>query len=105
MTDARLTFSDLDDDLQTEEEVKDMDLLASGEIHILDIANYTLRHIASMSLTTMRTYNNFLLHAYPVRLKALHIINCPTSLNRMVAIMRPFIPDEVFKMVSKGHFN
>ncbi|TMW49155.1 hypothetical protein DOY81_005745 [Sarcophaga bullata] len=102
MNDARLIFSDLDDGLQTEEEVEDMDLLASGEIHILDIANYTLRHIASMSLTTMRTYNHFLVHAYPVRLKALHVINCPTSLNRMMAIMRPFIPDEVFKMI---HFH
>lgn len=104
MTDVRLAFSDLDDDFRTEEEVTDMNALASGEIHIIDIGNYTLRHIASMSLSTMRVYMNFLQNAYPVRLKAMHIINCPTSLNHMMAITRPFIHEEVYKMVSVSNF-
>lgn len=100
MTDVRFIYSDLEEDYDQESEVVDMNSLADGEIHIVDIGNYTLSHMASMSILTMRTYMNFLQHAYPVRLKATHVINCPPFLNRMIAVMKPFIHDEVFKMVS-----
>lgn len=107
MTDVRFAFNDITenydktdtDESATDDNEDDLSSLANGEIHIVDIANYTLRHIASMSLMVMRTYMNYLQEAYPVRLKAMHIINCPTHLNRMVAITRPFIREEVFKMV------
>ncbi|KAM7348551.1 alpha-tocopherol transfer protein-like [Cochliomyia hominivorax] len=102
MTDVRFIYSDLEENFNDDSEIDDMETLANGEIHIVDIGNYTLRHMASMSLMTMRTYMNFLQHAYPVRLKAMHVINCPTFLNRMVAITRPFIHEDVFKMI---HFH
>ncbi|XP_065364258.1 alpha-tocopherol transfer protein-like [Calliphora vicina] len=102
VADVRFIYSDVEEDFANDAEVEEMESLASGEIHIVDIGNYSLRHMASMSLMTMRTYMNFLQHAYPVRLKAMHIINCPTYLNRMVAITRPFIHEDVFKMI---HFH
>ncbi|XP_059224120.1 alpha-tocopherol transfer protein-like isoform X2 [Stomoxys calcitrans] len=121
MTDVRFTYNDLQEnfdelgnkdhddksdkhDIENEEQEEEDDLssLANGEIHIVDIANYTLRHLASMSLMVMRTYMNYLQEAYPVRLKAMHIINCPTHLNHMVAITKPFIREEVFNMI---HFH
>lgn len=100
LADVRFIYSDVEEDFANVAEVEDMESLSSGEIHIVDIGNYSLRHMASMSLITMRTYMNFLQHAYPVRMKAMHVINCPTFLNRMVAITRPFIHEDVFKMVS-----
>lgn len=78
----------------------DMESLASGEIHIVDTSKFTMRFIASISLSVMRTYMNYMQEAYPVRLKAMHIINCPNYANRMIAILRPFIREEVFKMVT-----
>ncbi|XP_073830645.1 alpha-tocopherol transfer protein-like [Musca autumnalis] len=113
MTDTRFTYNDLTEnfnEVSSTESAKDEDCdidddmssLSSGEIHIVDIANYTLRHIANMSLMVMRAYMNFLQEAYPVRLKAMHIINCPTHVNRMVTITKPFIREEVFNMT---HFH
>ncbi|XP_005188110.1 alpha-tocopherol transfer protein [Musca domestica] len=114
MTDTRFTFDDVTDKFldvapnsATTDDDKDcidddMSSLSNGEIHIVDIANYTLRHIANMSLMVMRAYMNFLQEAYPVRLKAMHIINCPTHVNRMVTITKPFIREEVFNMT---HFH
>ncbi|XP_075157167.1 alpha-tocopherol transfer protein-like [Haematobia irritans] len=117
MTDARFTYNDHqrnydnissngngnnDADDGYDDDDDDMATLANGEIHIVDIANYTLRHLASMSLMVMRTYMNYLQEAYPVRLKTMHIINCPTQLHRMVAITRPFIREDVFNLI---HFH
>lgn len=100
MSDSRFTYSDLTDDYsQNNQTDVDMSSLASGEIHIMDISNYTLRHMASMSLMVMRSYMNYMQEAYPIRLKAMHVINCPSYLNRMLAITKPFIREEVFKLV------
>lgn len=76
--------------------------LADGQIHIMDVENYTLGHMTNMSLSLTRTYMKYLQEAYPLRLKALHVINCPAYFNRMLAITRPFIRDDVFQMVM-GH--
>ncbi|XP_061392296.1 alpha-tocopherol transfer protein-like, partial [Musca vetustissima] len=114
MTDTRFTFDDVTDNFSVtpppptetatdDEDIDDdMSKLSNGEIHIVDIANYTLRHIANMSLMVMRAYMNFLQEAYPVRLKAMHIINCPAQVNHMVRITKPFIREEVFNMT---HFH
>ncbi|XP_050330241.1 alpha-tocopherol transfer protein isoform X1 [Bactrocera neohumeralis] len=96
------------DDSQTEEtsEIEDDSLqddsISNGEVQICDIGDYTLSHMARISFTTLRMYMNFLQEAYPVRLRAMHIINCPPFLNKMVSIVKPFIHEDVFKMI---HFH
>lgn len=121
LADCRYCDLDIDDlqtqqteksnvDSQTEEasEIKDDSLqddllqddsISNGEVQICDIGDYTLSHMARISFTILRLYMHFLQEAHPVRLRAMHIINCPPFLNKMVSIVKPFIHDEVFKMV------
>uniref|UniRef100_A0A0A1WIT5 Clavesin-2 n=1 Tax=Zeugodacus cucurbitae TaxID=28588 RepID=A0A0A1WIT5_ZEUCU len=76
------------------------EFISNGEIQICDIGDYTLSHMARISFTALRMYMNFLQEAYPVRLRAMHIINCPPFLNKMVSIVKPFIHEDVYKMVT-----
>nr|XP_014090125.1 alpha-tocopherol transfer protein isoform X1 [Bactrocera oleae] len=78
------------------------DSISNGEVQICDIGDYTLSHMARISFTTLRMYMNFLQEAHPVRLRAMHIINCPPFLNKMLSIVKPFIHEDVFKMI---HFH
>lgn len=78
------------------------EFISNGEIQICDIGDYTLSHMARISFTALRMYMNFLQEAYPVRLRAMHIINCPPFLNKMVSIVKPFIHEDVYKMI---HFH
>jgi len=58
-----------------------------------------MRHISRLTISTLRAYIKFLQLAYPVRLRAIHMINCPSYLDRIVSVVKPFISEEVFKLV------
>lgn len=75
------------------------ELLSEGEVQIFDMKGTTMRHISRLTISTLRAYIKFLQVAFPVRLKAIHMINCPTYLDRIVSVVKPFISDEVFRLV------
>lgn len=75
-------------------------LLAEGEIKIIDMNNFTMKHMTRISIRVLRICVNYLQKAYPVRIKGIHIVNCPPYMNKIVAIIRPFISGQVFSMVS-----
>ncbi|XP_053951154.1 alpha-tocopherol transfer protein-like [Anastrepha ludens] len=77
----------------------DVEAFADGEVQIFDMDGYTLKHLSKMTFSTLRIYMAFLQEALPVHLKAIHIINCPPYLDRIVSIMKPFIGREVFKLI------
>lgn len=77
-----------------------LETFASGEVQIFDMNGYTLKHLSKMTFSTLRIYMAFLQEALPVHLKAIHIINCPSYLDKVVSIMKPFISREVFKLVN-----
>uniref|UniRef100_A0A0K8WFM8 Alpha-tocopherol transfer protein-like n=1 Tax=Bactrocera latifrons TaxID=174628 RepID=A0A0K8WFM8_BACLA len=79
-----------------------LETFASGEVQIFDMNGYTLKHLSKMTFSTLRIYMAFLQEALPVHLKAIHIINCPSYLDKVVSIMKPFISREVFKLI---HFH
>lgn len=105
MADARFTEVDTNkpevsgqDHDQPPSRVNDDDI-AEGDVQIVDINGYTMRHLAYVSIFVLRVYMKFVQEAYPSRLRAIHIINCPSFLDRMMAMMKPFIREEVFEMV------
>lgn len=81
-----------------------LETFASGEVQIFDMNGYTLKHLSKMTFSTLRIYMAFLQEALPVHLKAIHIINCPSYLDKIVSIMKPFISREVFKLVNCVNF-
>lgn len=106
MADARFTevdtIQDAGQDHGQPTRVNDADI-AEGDVQIVDINGYTMRHLAYISIFVLRVYMKFVQEAYPSRLRAIHIINCPSFLDRMMAMMKPFIREEVFQMVCKKY--
>ncbi|EDW06555.1 hypothetical protein AWZ03_012028 [Drosophila navojoa] len=90
VTDCR--FVTVDDEAHKEQ-------LSEGEVQIFDMKGTTMRHISRLTISTLRAYIKFLQLAFPVRLKAIHMVNCPTYLDRIVSVVKPFISDEVFKLI------
>ncbi|XP_064555505.1 alpha-tocopherol transfer protein isoform X2 [Drosophila montana] len=76
--------------------------LSDGEIPIFDMAGYTLRHLTKTVLSSLRVYMKFVQEAHPVRLREVHVLNCPSYLDKVLTVVKPFIKSEVFKLI---HFH
>ncbi|KAH8294540.1 hypothetical protein KR044_007736 [Drosophila immigrans] len=76
--------------------------LSDGEIPIFDMAGYTLRHLTKTALSSLRVYMKFVQEAHPVRLREIHVLNCPSYLDKVLTVVKPFIKSEVFKLI---HFH
>lgn len=79
-------------------------MLSQGEVQIFDMSGYSMKHATRLSITTLRTYLKFLQQAFPVRIKAMHMINCPSYLDRLLSVVKPFISKDVFDMVSRQNY-
>ncbi|XP_017064241.1 alpha-tocopherol transfer protein-like isoform X2 [Drosophila eugracilis] len=78
MSDARFTIPDVERGAgNVEDYVLDEADIAKGDVHIVDIEGYTLRHLAY----------------------AMHVINCPSYLDRLISMMSPFLREEVRNMI------
>lgn len=74
--------------------------LAGREIAIFDMSGYSLRHILRTPMSTVKIYSRFTQEVHCIRVKQLHVLNFPTVLERFLKLIRPFIKNEVFKVVS-----
>lgn len=97
--DTRAFFMVTDCRFVTPDDPNDPDVLSEGEVQIFDMKGTTMRHISRLTISTLRAYIKFLQLAFPVRLRAIHMVNCPTYLDRIVSVVKPFISDEVFKLI------
>ncbi|XP_032588561.1 alpha-tocopherol transfer protein-like isoform X2 [Drosophila mojavensis] len=104
MADARFTEPDVErtgDDSAANAGVGISDAdLADGDVQIVDMNGYTMRHLAYVSIFVLRVYMKFLQEAYPSRLRAMHIINCPPILDKMMSLFKPFIREDVYQMIN-----
>ncbi|KAH8324969.1 hypothetical protein KR074_000565 [Drosophila pseudoananassae] len=98
MSDARFTLPDVEKPKDADYQLNELDI-ADGDIQIVDIGGYTLRHLAYVSIFVLRIHMKFLQEAYPSRLKTMHVINCPTYLDRLISMMSPFIREEVRRLI------
>ncbi|XP_017850607.1 alpha-tocopherol transfer protein-like isoform X1 [Drosophila busckii] len=97
--DTRAFFMVADCRFITLDDIARPEILSDGEVQIFDMKGTTMRHISRLTISTLRAYIKFLQLAFPVRLKAIHMVNCPSYLDRIVSIVKPFISDEVFKLI------
>ncbi|XP_055601862.1 alpha-tocopherol transfer protein [Uranotaenia lowii] len=80
----------------------DIPMTDGGDIPIFDMNGFTLRHLTKVILSTLRVYMRYTQEAHPVRLKAIHVINCTPFLDRVMYIVRPFMKKRVSEML---HFH
>lgn len=75
------------------------DVWADGEVPIFDMTNITIRHFTRVVFSTMRLFMKYSQEAHPVIVQQIHIVNCSSLLNRVLAIMRPFLKAEVAERI------
>lgn len=73
----------------------------NGEVPVFDMAGFTLKHLTCVVLSVLRVYMKYTQEAHPVRLRQIHIINCASYVDRIMAVVKPFMRKEVAKLVSE----
>ncbi|GLG95800.1 Uncharacterized protein GBIM_02694 [Gryllus bimaculatus] len=82
-----------------------MDLLlleegtAPGHIIIMDMDGINLGHVARLSIITYKKFFYFLQEGLPFRLKGLHFMNVVPFMDKIMAMMRPFMNKEIQDML------
>ena len=75
------------------------DDLPKGLIMIFDMKGVGLMHLARVNLVAVRKFFYYLQEALPIQLKAIHVLNTVSFLDRILKIIRPFMKQEIFELV------
>lgn len=79
--------------------IPEPDQLADGEIVIFDIKGLSAKHLANMSLSSLRCFVKYMLDVHPIRLSQVHVINSHSLLDKILMVLRPFIGSKAFKAI------
>lgn len=75
----------------------DPDNLSDGEAPIFDMSGTTVWHVLKTTFSTLRLYFKYTQEAHPVRVKQIHVVNCSSLINRIMALIKPLLKPEVSK--------
>lgn len=78
------------------------DCLADGEIIIFDLKGLTGRHLSKLSLSSLRCFFKYMVEAHPLKIKAVHIVNSHSLLDKLKLLMKPFLGSKAMKVI---HFH
>ncbi|XP_059223742.1 alpha-tocopherol transfer protein isoform X3 [Stomoxys calcitrans] len=71
----------------------------NGDVIIFDMAGYTLKHLAQTSISSLRTVTKYTQEAHSGRVRQIHVINAAPYLDKVLAVVRPFLKGELMKMI------
>ncbi|XP_055374828.1 alpha-tocopherol transfer protein-like [Condylostylus longicornis] len=69
------------------------------EITIFDMDGCSLKHVKSANITAIRALFKYLQEAITVKLKEIHLLNCPVFIDKIMAILKPFIRNDLYKKI------
>lgn len=72
---------------------------ANGYIIVMDMSGVTFGHLAKLGILTMKKFMMYLQEGMPVRLKGLHFINTVSFMDKILALMRPFMKKELMDVM------
>jgi hypothetical protein len=89
MLDARLMMPEYDTD---------------GEITVVDVSGFSLKHFFKVvaSFSTLKMYLKYVQEAAPIRIVQIHFINCSSIIDKVMALVKPFIKKELLDVI---HFH
>ncbi|XP_018328062.1 alpha-tocopherol transfer protein-like [Agrilus planipennis] len=70
----------------------------NGQIILFDMKGLTFGHVTKLGIVTMKKMLYYLQDALPVRLKGLHFINVVPFMDKIMALMRPFMRKELLSV-------
>lgn len=82
--------------------IEDYRKMEAGEIMIIDMKNFTFKHLTRAIISTLRLVLKYLQTAHPVRLVQLHVINCTPVINKAMLLIRPFMNSRLYNCI---HFH
>ncbi|XP_075985953.1 alpha-tocopherol transfer protein-like isoform X2 [Anticarsia gemmatalis] len=76
--------------------------LPTNHLVVFDLQCYTLKLIPKVNLFYFQKFLVFLLESMPVRLKQVHVINCPSFCDYLYNLVKPALPEYICNLV---HFH
>lgn len=73
--------------------------LCPGYVFIYDIAGITLQHLATVSVSLVKKFLYFVQDGVPVKVKAVHMINVTSIIDKIMFLIKPFIKKALFDML------
>lgn len=71
----------------------------AGHILIVDLQGVVLGHLLRIGIMGVKKYMYFLQEALPVRLKGFHFVNCVSFMDKILAMMKPFMKKELMDIL------
>ncbi|XP_071448798.1 alpha-tocopherol transfer protein-like [Hetaerina americana] len=70
-----------------------------GYITIFDLKGVMLGHLPRISLPSLKKFMVYIQDAHPVRLKAVHLINCVPFMDKILAMVKPLMKNEMINLL------
>lgn len=71
-----------------------------GYVFLFDMQGVRLGHLMRLSINSIRRYFEYLQEGMPVRLKAIHVLNAVWFMDKVLALIKPFMKQELYDMVT-----
>ncbi|RZC37853.1 CRAL TRIO domain containing protein [Asbolus verrucosus] len=71
-----------------------------GVVVLFDMKGFTLGHLTRINLTAFKKALYHLQEGAPVRLKSIHFINVVAFIDKVVAMVKPFLKQELYDMLN-----
>lgn len=72
---------------------------SNGLIIVFDMQNVGMRHLLRTNIDSLRTFFRYLQDALPAKLEAMHIVNCVSFFDMVMALIKPFMKSEIIQKV------
>ncbi|KYN21599.1 Clavesin-2 [Trachymyrmex cornetzi] len=72
---------------------------SEGYVFIVDIAKTQFGHLIKLSVNSLRKALEYAQEGIPLRLKGIYVVNATWIIDKVMALMRPFMKREFFEII------
>ncbi|XP_075976832.1 alpha-tocopherol transfer protein-like [Anticarsia gemmatalis] len=70
-----------------------------GFVFLFDMRGVKFGHITRLSLTTLRKFFQYVQEATPLRMRAIHVLNTDSILDKLLMLIKPFMDKQFYDMI------
>ncbi|KAK7863383.1 hypothetical protein R5R35_004347 [Gryllus longicercus] len=78
-------------------EIRMLEDVNAGTVLLVDLSGYTTSHLSTLTMPLIRKYSYYTQNIYKSRVKAIHVLNASTLVEKLSNLLRPFLKEKVFK--------